>query len=285
MSVLKDLQSRFRTGSIVEQLIFINIGVFIISALLGVFSGLFLGSSSFITQWFALSSSFDIWITRPWSIITYGFLHGGFLHILFNCIVLFYFGRLFLDYFTPKQLLNFYILGTLFGGILYMLSYNFFPVFQGKVVPLVGASAGVSAIVIGIATYIPNYQLNFRFIGYVKLWHLAGIFILLDLLQLAGSNGGGHFSHLGGALFGFLYVSQASNKKLDLLGSLGNLFKTKKKPLKTVHKSKTKRTNTAPKNVKSDNQQKIDAILDKISKSGYDTLTKEEKEFLFKQRK
>lgn len=286
MSVLKDLQTRFKTGSIVEQLIFINIGIFIATLLIGSFSSLYNSSGNFLYNWFSLSPSFDIWITKPWGIITYGFLHDGFLHILFNCIILFYFGRLFLEYFTPKQLLNFYILGTLFGGLAYMLSYNYFPIFSNQPpYPLVGASAGISAIVIGIATYIPNYQLKLRFIGYVKVWHLAGIFILLDLIQLAGSNGGGHFSHLGGALFGFLYVSQASNKELTLFGSLSTLFKNKKKPLKTVYKSNKKKNTASPKNVKSDSQQKIDAILDKISKSGYDTLTKEEKEFLFKQGK
>ena len=283
MSILKDLQSRFRTGSIVEQLIFINVGIFLFTMILSSFSGLYESRSNIIFEWFALSSSFDNFIFKPWSILTYGFLHAGFLHILFNCLWLYFFGRLFLDYFTPKQLLNFYLLGTFFGGIAYLLSYNYFPIFEGQVRPLVGASAGVSAIIIGTATYIPNYQVNLRFIGYVKVWHIAAFTVALDLISLAGSNGGGHFAHLGGALFGFLYVSQASNKQLNLFDWLTNLFKTKKKPLKTVHKSK--RRASAPKNVKSDNQQQIDIILDKISKSGYDTLTKEEKEFLFKQGK
>lgn len=284
MSVLKDIQARFKNGTIVEQLIYINLGIFIITAILGSLSGLFQSQGNFIYQWFSLPSSFEDWMTKPWTIISYGFLHADFLHILFNCIVLYYFGRLFLDYFTPKQLLNFYVLGTLFGGVLFLFSQNYFPLFQGSRSTLVGASAGISAIVVGLATYIPNYQLRFRFIGYIKTWQLAGIFILLDVIQLAGNNGGGHFAHLGGALFGFLYVSQASNKKLDIFGAFSKPFKTKKSPLKTVYKSKRKPAPT-PKHVKSDKQEKIDTILDKISKSGYDTLTKEEKEFLFKQRK
>jgi len=282
MSVFKDLQTKFRTASIVQQLIYINVGIFIITLISSSFSGLYGKQTSFIYQWFALSSSFDIFITKPWTIISYGFLHGGFLHVLFNCIVLHFFGRLFLEYFTPKQLLNFYILGTLFGGIAYLLSYSYFPLFEGKVHTMVGASAGITAIVIGIATYIPNYQLQFRFIGYVKVWHLAGIFILFDLISLAGGNGGGHIAHLGGAIFGYFYVSQASNKQINLFGWLSNLFKRKKKPLKTVYKSPKKSAKT---NVKYNNQVKIDAILDKISKSGYETLSKEEKEFLFKQGK
>lgn len=284
MSFLKDLQARYKKGSILEQLIYINIGVFLLTIIIGSFSGLFKSPGNFIYNWFSLSPSFDVLITRPWTILSYGFLHADFLHILFNSIVLYYFGRLFLDYFTPKQLLSFYLLGTFFGGIIFLFSQNYFPVFEGRVYPLVGASAGISAIVIGVATYIPNYQLRFRFIGYVKVWHLAGIFVLLDIMQLAGSNGGGHFAHLGGAIFGFLYVSQASNKELNIFSWFSELFKTKRKPLKTVHKSK-KRTASTPKHVKPNNQQKIDGILDKISKSGYDTLTKEEKEFLFKQGK
>jgi len=285
MSILEEIKSRFKNGSIVEQLIFVLIGTFIVTALTSSFSGLSGQRTTFFGEWFAVSPSFEVWFTRPWTIITYGFLHSGFLHILFNCIWLYFFGRLFLDFFTPKQLLTFFLLGTLFGGFAYMFSYNFFPLFENTPpIPMVGASAGVSAIVVGLATHVPNYQVKLRFIGYLKVWHIAAISILLDLIGLDGYNGGGHFSHLGGALFGFLYVSQAKGGKTSVFDLFSNLFKKKKKPLRTVHKSK-KRPVSTPKNVKSDTQEKIDHILDKISKSGYDTLSKEEKEFLFKQRK
>jgi uncharacterized membrane protein YraQ (UPF0718 family) len=130
------------------------------------------------------------------------------------------------------------LLGTFFGGILYLLSQNYFPLFEGKTTYLVGASAGVSAIFVGVATYIPNYELKIRFIGYVKLWYLAAIWVGLDVLGLIGTNAGGNFAHLGGALFGFLYVYKASNKEITILDQLGNLFKRKEKPLKTVYKSK-----------------------------------------------
>ena len=188
---------------------------------------------------------------------------------------------MFTQYFTQKQLLNFYLLGTLFGGIIYIFSQSFFPLFSGKTSYLVGASAGISAIFIGIATYIPNYELKIRFIGYVKLWQLAAVWIGLDIIGLVGANAGGNFAHLGGALFGFLYVNKSSNKEINIFDKFIALFKTKKKsPLKTVHKSKVK-SNKNP----DLNQKQIDEILDKISKSGYDTLTKKEKEFLFKQGK
>jgi membrane associated rhomboid family serine protease len=227
-----------------------------------------------------LSSSFDQLITKPWTLISYGFLHSGFLHILFNCLILHFFGRLFLEYFTQKQALNFYILGTLFGGLAYLVSYNYFPLFEGRVHTLVGASAGVTAIVVGIATYIPNYQLQLRIFGYVKLWKLAGVFILFDLISLAGGNGGGHIAHIGGALFGYFYVSQSSNNSSNIFSWFSEFFSERKKPLQTVYKS-TKKKNT--RKSADDKQAKIDSILDKISKTGYETLTKEEKEFLFKQ--
>ncbi|MGJ8745637.1 rhomboid family intramembrane serine protease [Polaribacter sp.] len=283
MNFITDLKNRFQKGTIVEQLIYINLAVFVITLLLGVINGLYNEQTNFIVQWFSLDDNYTSLITKPWTIITYGFMHDGFLHILFNLIAFYFLGNLFLEYFKKKELLTFYLLGTFFGGILYLLSQNYFPVFSGSSSSLVGASAGISAIFIGIATYIPNYQLNIRFIGFVKLWYLAAIWVGLDLLGLIGNNGGGHFAHLGGSLFGFLYVNYASNNKTNFLDSFFNLFKKKRKPLHTVYKSENRSTKKQP--TTGFNQQKIDAILDKISKSGYDTLTKEEKDFLFKQGK
>ncbi|MGB0880316.1 MAG: rhomboid family intramembrane serine protease [Polaribacter sp.] len=281
MSFIKNIQHRFKRGTIVEKLIYINIAVFICALLINVFQELYKSDTSFLVEWFSLHANYGKFFSKPWSIISYGFLHADFLHILMNLIVLFYIGNLFIEYFTQKQLLTFYLLGTFFGGVLFLISYNYFPLFENQTAILVGASAGISAIFVGIATYMPNYQLKIRFIGFVKLWYLAAIWIGLDVLGLSGNNAGGHFSHLGGALFGFLYVNRASNKKMSILDKLTNLFKTKEKPLKTVYKSKNTTTSKVKKT--SENQQKIDVILDKIGKSGYDALNKEEKEFLFKQ--
>lgn len=278
MSIIDDLKLRYQQGSIVQKLIYINVGIFVITLLISVFSGLYRSEGNFLTNWFSLDSELDVWLTKPWSILTYGFLHGGFLHLLFNMIALHYIGNLFIDYFTQKQLLTFYLLGTFFGGLLYMLSYNYFPLFEGSNSILVGSSAGVSAIFMGIAAYIPNFEFKLPLIGFVKLWIFAAIWVAFDVLGLVGANAGGHFAHLGGSLFGFLYVSNVSNKELNLLDGFFNLFKSKKKPLRTVYKAPKK-------SEKNDNQQKIDSILDKISKSGYDSLTKAEKEFLFKQGK
>jgi len=278
MSIIDDLKLRYQQGSIVQKLIYINVGIFVITLLISVFSGLYRSEGNFLTNWFSLDSELDVWFTKPWSILTYGFLHGGFLHLLFNMIALHYIGNLFIDYFTQKQLLTFYLLGTFFGGLLYMLSYNYFPLFEGSNSILVGSSAGVSAIFMGIAAYIPNFEFKLPLIGFVKLWIFAAIWVAFDVLGLVGANAGGHFAHLGGSLFGFLYVSNVSNKELNLFDGFFNLFKSNKKPLRTVYKAPKK-------SEKNDNQQKIDSILDKISKSGYDSLTKAEKEFLFKQGK
>ena len=285
MNFIEKIKYRFKNANIVEQLIYINLGVFLAVFLVNTFSFLFGSNVNILVDWFSLPASFSKFSVKPWTIFTYGFLHAGFLHILFNLIALFYIGNLFLEYFTAKQLLSFYILGTLFGGIIFLVSYNYFPAFSKEIDRsiLLGASAGISAIFVGIATYMPNYQLKIRFIGFVKLWYLAAIWVVLDVLQIPISNPGGHLAHLGGALFGFLYVKQASNKKIDLWAKITSLFSIKKKPLKTVYKSDKKTTKSPQSN--SPNQQEIDTILDKISKSGYDTLTKAEKEFLFKQGK
>ena len=282
MTLLDSLKDRFRSGNIVEKLIYINCFVFLGTLLTKVFQGLYVNEYNFIIEWFSLDAEINLLFTKPWSLFSYGFLHANFIHILMNLSVLYYIGNLFLEYFTQKQLLNFYFLGTLFGGILFVFSQNYFPLFNGKTATLVGASAGISAIFIGITTYIPNYKIKLRFIGFVKLSYLAAIWIGLDLLGLIGNNSGGHFAHLGGALFGFLFINKPNSKKSDLSKYLKNILKRNKKTLGTVYNSKKKRKIISNTDL---TQKQIDLILDKISKSGYDTLTKSEKEFLFKQGK
>lgn len=284
MNLLENLQTKFKYANIVEKFISINVGVFVLIFIFNTLGYLFQANVS-IASWFVLPATFEGFITKPWTIITYGFVHIGFIHILMNLISLYFIGNLFVQFFTPKQFISFYILGTLFGGMVFMLSYNFFPAFANDLSNsvLLGASAGVSAIFIGLATYIPNYQFKIPLIGYVKLWHLAAIWVALDVIQIPAGNAGGRLAHIGGALFGFLYVNQASNTEIAIWSKIKKLFVVKKNPLKTVYKSKKaapkKQTTTTYK------QQKINAILDKISKSGYDTLSKEEKDFLFKQGK
>ena len=279
MNFINDIKLRYKSGNIVEKLIYINLAIFLFTLFVSVFKDLYRGQMNWVLEWFSLEDSFSSLLTKPWTIITYGFLHADFLHVLLNLITLYFIGNLFITYFTQKQLLNFYLLGTFSGGLLYIISHNYFPLFDGKSSILIGASAGISAIFIGITTYIPNYQLKLRFIGFVKLWNLAAIWIGLDILALSGTNAGGHFAHLGGALFGFLYVNQVSYKKIKIWGKIASLFKSKKH-LRTVYKSGKKSNLNKSTSL---TQQQIDGILDKISKSGYDTLSKAEKDFLFKQ--
>lgn len=275
---LDQIKYKYLTGSIVEKLIFINIAIFLLTYLFNTLSFLLKTEDNFIINWFALSAQWNDFTTKPWTIITYGFLHSGFFHILFNLLFLYYIGNIFLDFFSKKQFLVYYFLGIIFGGILYILSYNYLPALKHEQTILVGASAGVIAILTGIASYIPNYALHFRFIGSIKLIYIAIAFVLLDVIQIPVANAGGHLAHLGGAVIGFV-LTKYFNQGKNAIVFIENLFLPKKdKPLKTVYKNKTTSKSPTP----LEHQKKIDTILDKISKSGYDTLTKEEKDFLFK---
>jgi len=275
---LNQLTFKFKNGSIVEQLIYLNLAVFILGFLTNTLSFLMSNQANFIFDWFALPAQYNALLLKPWTLFTYAFLHASLWHILANLIVLFYFGNLFLDYLTQRQFLTYYVLGALFGGLIFILSFNFFPALKNSNSVLVGASAAVTAIFVGIATYIPNYEINIRFIGFVKLWVLATIWVGLDVIQIPVNNAGGHLAHLGGALIGLILTYKPQNN-FKFISYLTGLFSTqKKKPLKTVYKS-TKKTEFSNREV---NQKRIDAILDKISKSGYETLSKEEKDYLFK---
>jgi membrane associated rhomboid family serine protease len=225
---------------------------------------------------------------KPWSLITYAFFHAGFFHILSNLIVFHFSSRLFLTFFTQKQLLGVYIQGAIFGALFFLISYYVFPRFSGLTAPMVGASAAVNAVLFAIAIYAPHMQIRLLLIGNVKLWHIALVFFVLDLIRLSGSNAGGHIAHIGGVFFGYLFISQLKNGNditkwfsnfIDYMMQLG---KPKKQPFKKVYKNEPAPYRTTSKLSKTEEQKKIDAILDKISQSGYDSLSKEEKEFLFK---
>jgi len=274
-----DIYHRFMERNVVEKIIILTILIFIFTYLFNTLSFLFNADANLIVEWFSLKPSFELLLYRPWTIITYGFLHIGFFHILFNLMILYYFGNLFLDFFDSKQFLTYYLLGIFSGGLIYMLSYNYLPALQTQQTLLVGASAGVTAIVVGIASYIPNYSLNFRFIGSIKLVYIAIAMVILDVVQIPTGNAGGHLAHLGGALIGFL-LTRYMNKGSQIIAIWNGLWSTSKKPpLKTVYKNRKSEVTSTSFNF---DQKKIDSILDKISKSGYDTLTKEEKDYLFK---
>ena len=282
MNILDDIKLQYKTGGMVQKLIFWNIGFFLFSL---VFFYSFSVGKFQIPTWIALSSDLGTFIRTPWTLITFNFFHAGFLHLIFNLMVLHFSGRLFSTYFTDKQMLGVYVLGGIFSGLTFVLSY----IFIGKAGLLVGASGAIMAILIATATYAPFMLLRIPLIGIVKLWHVAFVILLVDLIQMPLDNTGGHLAHLGGALFGFIYIkllqsgTDITKPFSALLDAFANLFKPKKKtPFKKVHRNTTKNGVNSFKENKDMTQKQIDDILDKISKSGYDSLTKEEKEFLFK---
>ncbi|GGG27606.1 rhomboid family intramembrane serine protease [Dokdonia pacifica] len=285
--------NQYKTSNIAIKLIVINVVVYLIFNLLPWIVQM---DNSVLTRYFVLPTELSRLVTQPWSILTYAFLHGGFLHILFNMLFLYVFSKFVLNLFTEKRFLTIYLLGGIFGGLTYIIAYHLFPAFEGNGI-LLGASAAVNAIIIFIATYSPNTPIRF-FVFNLKLWHIAAFVVLRDLLTLeSSSNAGGLISHLGGAAFGYMYAMQLAKgndiglwfeKIMDTVASwFSSKPKTKKAKMHTVHrktkKTTTKSTKTRQRPVtKSEQQQQIDAILDKISKSGYDSLSKAEKDFLFK---
>lgn len=286
MNIWNDLKLQYRTGGMAQKIIFINIALFVVPlALAGVF---FLFGITFTwIKWFGLSSNFSDLLLKPWSIITYGFFHAGFFHILFNLLVLHFCARIFSTYFTDKQLLSHYLLGIIFSGLFYLISYTVFPVLKIQSSNMIGASGGVMAVLVAVAVFQPMMQIRLLLIGSVKLWHIALVLFVLDLIKLSSDNTGGHLAHIGGAVYGYIFAQNIKQGKditkwfSDLMDYVTNLF-LRKTNNKTQFKTyKNKKPVSSFQNT---DQDKIDAILDKISKSGYDSLSKEEKAFLFKQK-
>ncbi len=291
MGIADKIRNKLRTASVVEKLIGVNILVFVLFYFFQTLAFLFQFSSGFLTEWFVFPKDPEEYIFKPWSIITYSFLHGGIWHILSNMLILYFSGIYFLNYFSPRRLLNYYFLGVIFGALVYMLSYNLFPAFEatGKSY-LMGASAGVMAVLVGIATYIPHMKVRLLILGSIKLWWIAAFLVLLDIIQIPISNSGGHLAHLGGALLGYVYSRQLA-KGNDIGSGFGKIIdyfaaffkpREKKAHMKTVHRKKRSSSRASSSSMKKDEKQRrIDDILDKISKSGYESLSKAEKDFLF----
>ena len=253
-----------------QKLIVINIIFFIIPLFLNTFLWLFELKDISILDYFVVEADIMSLIFKPWSLITYGFLHGSFSHLFWNMIMLFYFGNILVNYFGDKRLLNVFFNGILFGGIIYIISYNLFPVFTGVSSKMIGSSAGVMAILFYITSYNPNHTIRFFFVN-IKLLYIAVFLLLMDIIQIPVDNSGGHIAHLGGALIGFLMFR--SFKGIDFVDIYTNLSTRKNK--KKIKRNKTFSGSNF-------DQNKIDSILDKISESGHESLTKEEKNYLFK---
>ncbi|MCP4484487.1 MAG: rhomboid family intramembrane serine protease [Flavobacteriaceae bacterium] len=281
-----NLIGQFKQLSIVLKIIVINTLIFLIFYLGSFFFKL---SPSTLVSWFVLPTSFLEIVFQPWSFVTYAFLHAGFWHLFWNMYLLYWFGLYVLNLFTSKRFLTIYLLGAINGGLFYVLAYNLFPVFNNISSNLMGASAAVLAIVIFIATYTPDAIVRI-FTFRIKLWQVGLVMVLLDLFQLPSSgNAGGLIAHMGGAIFGYVYAIHLKKGNdigiwfENFMDLLVNLFKSNKyKHFKQVHKTKQSAPKNTKRNPTTNHQIKIDRILDKIGKSGYDSLTKAEKDFLFK---
>ncbi|WP_442794296.1 rhomboid family intramembrane serine protease [Pelobium manganitolerans] len=284
MNTIDELKMKiFASGTKVNLLIAINVAVFLVFGLLNVGEYLITRQNHvdlFIREYLAVPTYLPKLLTRFWTPFTYMFLHAGFFHILFNMLWLYWMGRIFEDFLNSKKLVFVYIAGGLAGAFFYIASFNLFPAFADVRLTsaAVGASASVTAILVACATLVPNYSIHLLFLGAIRLKWIALIYVVIDLLSITGSNAGGYLSHLGGAIFGFVFIKALQN---------GNDWSkpftqrpTRKSKLKVVSKSHVQ--NFKVKNTETPNQATIDAILDKISTSGYDNLTAKDKETLFK---
>ncbi|MBC8266094.1 MAG: rhomboid family intramembrane serine protease [Flavobacteriales bacterium] len=289
-TILEDIKKNFKGGDSLTKLIYINVGAFLITSVLSVLSFLFMVNSWEFLNYFTLPANIPSFITKPWSIISYMFLHKNFIHLLFNMLWLYFGGQIFLSFFDNKKLISTYVLGGISGAVLFIISFNLFPVFATALPNAIamGASASVLAIIMAIATKSPNYSIRLFLIGNVKLKHIAILSIILDILSIPKGNAGGHIAHLGGAFFGYLYVKQLNggndiasgfNKIMDYLA----VYFTRKPKLRKTYSRR--KSDQDFRNQKVLNQAKIDKILDKIAKSGYEGLTKQEKDILFKESK
>tara|TARA_B110000444_G_C18851398_1_gene605937 strand:+ start:3700 stop:4551 length:852 start_codon:yes stop_codon:yes gene_type:complete len=272
------LKNRYYQFSISEKLIFINVLCFFVPFIINTLLFLFNISFGGIIYWFELSPNLGALLFKPWTLLTYSFFHTSISHLFWNMLLLYYSSSIFLNLFKKETYINTYLLGVLFGGILFVLSYLIFPVFQGSFPSMIGASAGVMAVLIFVCRYSPENEIRLLFFN-VKLKYIGIALVAIDLVMIPYGNAGGRISHLGGALFGYFYANNISQgndigyffqKSWQYLSSL--FYKSN---LKAVYKSKN-----SSKTIKY-NQAEIDVILDKISNSGYESLTKNEKETLF----
>ena len=284
MSIIEDLKFQYKIGGISNKMIYWNVGIFLVS--IPLFYQFKLGVFNY-PNWLAISSEPNVVLTKPWTLLTYAFFHFGFMHLFFNMMVLNFSSRLFLTFFTQKQYLGLYLLSAIFAGLCFV--GTFYLLHQTS--SMVGASAAIMALLVATTTYQPLMEIRLLLIGNVKLWHITAVLLILDLLQIQIDNTGGHIAHLSGAFFGFIFIKflqngiDLSNIVSFLIDFFTNLFNEKKStPFKKVHvnpkKPTIKKQSTIV--VKDKTQKQIDEILDKISQSGYDSLTTEEKEFLFK---
>ena len=298
MSIVQDIKTAFsRRDNALMQLILLNVlvfaGLIVLRAVLTVSSAS--GYYPPVLRQFELSSDLNVLLRHPWTLLTYAFTHEGFFHILFNLLNLYWFGQLIREYLGDRRLVSLYILGALVGAGLFLLSYNLIPYLIAKpgYTAVLGASGAVTAIIVGAATLLPDYTFTIILIGPVKIKWIAAVVVLLSLAGIDGSNAGGEIAHLGGALLGFVFIKQLQAGR-DLgrpVQAVGNFFSnlTNRRPAMRVSTPRRAEAVTAGTSSGGKKpapgqplQEEIDLILDKISRSGYESLSKDEKQKLFR---
>ena len=280
MRLVNKIKNEFLNSSILYKIIYINISIFLLVEVTKVIFNIFLIDINFNTDKLILLSDTNKLISQPWSLLTYIFFHKNIFHLLFTIIWLHFGGKLFLQYFNEKQFITTYILGGITGGLLFIFSIHYLPFVEllyqeGKLGPLMGASGAILAIIFAVSTHIPNYNLKIPLIGFIKIKYIAYILLLLSFLGVDGYNSGGNLAHLGGAIFGFLYIKSLTKTQESKANN--NAF------IKYLTKIFTSlKSQNSEKENKKNNQKEIDIVLEKISKSGYNSLNKNEKDLLFK---
>ena len=291
-SIYEELRFRFRSGNMVTKLIFVNLIVFVSFKLiiLALFFAQSKGLYPQIAAKFAIPAHLPSLAVQPWSVITYMFFHESFMHILFNMLWLFWFGEIFVLYLGDKKILPLYLLGGFAGALVYVLAFNLLPVFSSNVQlsSMLGASASVLAIVFAAVTINPDHEVRLLFFGDVKIKYIAFASLLIDIISIPNGNAGGYIAHLGGAVCGWLFIKGLrsgvdAGKPMTDFTEMITAQLSKQRKVTTLQNTKGKviyETTHQPSRT-IDEQERVDAILDKISRSGYDSLTKEEKQFLF----
>ena len=277
MGLINDLNYNFNNLNILQKIIVLMIICFIVPFLIKTIFFLFELKQFSLIKLFDISPDFFDLLYKPWSLITYAFFHADLWHLAGNMIILYLSGSIVFDLFGKERFLKIFVLGILFGGLTYLVSYNLFPVFNNTKSSMIGASAGVMAVFIFLSSYNPDLKIRLFFID-VRIIYIAIFLIILDVIQIPSGNSGGHLAHLGGAFIGYFYNNKIAKGEdfADWIIKFYNFLFLKRKNNK-LYKKPSQKTYR-----KSNNQKEIDSILDKISKSGYDSLTKHEKETLFK---
>lgn len=280
-NIWEDYKAEFnKTNNALIQFILVNISVFVILSIIWLFSK---ETEALVTYYLRLPSNLEELLYRPWTLITYAFVHAGLGHIFWNMLGLYWFGRIITDLLGHSKLISLYFLGSLAAALGFVIIYNVHPDFARSSQYLVGASGAVYAIAVGAATIAPNYRFNLLFIGPIKISYIVAAYVFFSLLGTQGTNAGGNYAHIGGAALGYFYIKQLQNGRdlgkyvFGVIDFFQGFFKKSTK-LKVSHK---KKSSSSPAVSNGINQEEIDTILDKISQSGYESLSKEEKQKLF----